>query len=217
MIAVIDYDRGNLHSVTSALKRLDIPYVVTDRPDELEQAEALILPGVGHFKDAMEALRKKNLVELIQQEAKKKPFLGICLGMQLLFESSDEGGYSEGLGLIPGTIKRFEGIDRETDRAYKVPHMGWNRLQFDQPKHALFEDLKEDYVYFVHSYLAHPSDGRYVLAHADYHGQVPAIVGDGTLLGAQFHPEKSGDFGQALLVNFYTLVKAQSTTTSSDV
>lgn len=202
MIAVIDYERGNLHSVTSALKRLHIPFVVTDNPAEMKRAEALLLPGVGHFKDAMQSLEQKKLVGVIQEEALKKPFLGICLGMQLLFESSEEGGFSKGLGLIPGTIKRFEGTT-EDGSTYKVPHMGWNRLVFRQPNHPLLAGLQEDYVYFVHSYLAKPEHEENLLAYADYQGAVPAIVGKGQIIGAQFHPEKSGAFGQALLKKFY--------------
>ncbi|WEG13618.1 imidazole glycerol phosphate synthase subunit HisH [Pullulanibacillus sp. KACC 23026] len=202
MIAVIDYDRGNLHSVTSALKRLDIPHIVTDEPDELRQADALILPGVGHFRDAIDSLNQKQLISVIKEEAVKKPFFGICLGMQLLFDSSEEGGYSEGLGLIPGTIRRFAGID-ENHEPYKVPHMGWNELVFHQPDHPILKGLKEDYAYFVHSYLAFPEDEATLLAYSNYHGRVPAIVGKGHVIGAQFHPEKSAAFGQALLKNFY--------------
>jgi glutamine amidotransferase len=206
MIGVIDYDRGNLHSVTSALKRLEIPFLVSDQPEELKGTEALLLPGVGHFRDAMEGLEKKGLVSFLKEEALKKPFLGICLGMQLLFEGSEEGGLTLGLGLLPGEIKRFTGIDPETERSYKVPHMGWNRLTFHQLTHPLFSGLKEDYVYFVHSYLAAPKNPSNVLASADYHGVVPAIVGEGHIFGAQFHPEKSSEFGQALLKNFYQFV-----------
>jgi glutamine amidotransferase len=206
MIGVIDYDRGNLHSVTSALKRLDIPYCVSDQPDELVKTEALLLPGVGHFRDAMESLEKKGLVSFLQAEALQKPLLGICLGMQLLFEASEEGGQSQGLGLLPGKIKRFAGVSLESGHPYKVPHMGWNQLTLHQPGHPLFTGLEGDYVYFVHSYLAAPENPIHVLASADYFGVVPAIVGEGHILGAQFHPEKSGAFGQAILKNFYQLV-----------
>lgn len=206
MIGVIDYDRGNLHSVTSALKRLEIPYCVSDQPEELEKTEALLLPGVGHFRDAMEALEKKGLVSFLQAQALQKPFFGICLGMQLLFDASEEGGYSQGLGLLPGKIKRFAGIRPETGQPYKVPHMGWNPLTLHQPSHPIFKGLEGDYVYFVHSYLAAPENPLHVLASADYYGVVPAVVGEGHILGAQFHPEKSGAFGQALLKNFYQLV-----------
>ncbi|HSU80044.1 MAG TPA: imidazole glycerol phosphate synthase subunit HisH [Candidatus Angelobacter sp.] len=206
MIGVIDYDRGNLHSVTSALKRIEVPYLVSDQPEELKEAEALLLPGVGHFRDAMEGLEKKGLVPFLQEQARQKPFLGICLGMQLLFDESEEGGMTKGLGLLPGKIKRFTGVDSETDLPYKVPHMGWNRLTLHLPTHPLFSGLKADYVYFVHSYLAAPDNPSTVLASADYHERVPAIVGEGQIFGAQFHPEKSGAFGQALLKNFYRFV-----------
>jgi imidazole glycerol-phosphate synthase subunit HisH len=217
MIGVIDYDRGNLHSVTSALKRLDIPFLVSDQTEELKKTEAILLPGVGHFRDAMEGLNKRGLVSFLKEEAMRKPFLGICLGMQLLFEASEEGGHSEGLGLLKGEIKRFIGLDPETERPYKVPHMGWNQLTLHDPTHPLFSGLKEDYVYFVHSYVAAPMNPANVLASADYHGVVPAIVGEGHIFGAQFHPEKSGAFGQALIKNFYELVREKRAVRSENL
>lgn len=200
MIAVIDYGAGNIFSVKNALDYLGMKSVLTNKPADIENADALILPGVGAFPSAMKALEEKSLVEIIKNEAKKKPFLGICLGMQLLFEKGYEFEECDGLGLIGGSVRKME-----TDLI--IPHMGWNRLEIlnDCP---LVSGLDEDsYVYFVHSYKAECAD-RNISAYSDYDGRVPALVFDGsTVYGAQFHPEKSGETGLRILKNFGGLIK----------
>lgn len=193
MIGIVDYGMGNLFSVSKALERLGADYFISS--EDYEQADGLILPGVGSFRDAMERLPAPAIKEFV---ATGKPLLGICLGMQLLFERSEENGLTEGLALLPGKVRRFPGED------YKVPHMGWNKLEFLQSS-PLLKNLEEDYVYFVHSYYVEPSE--VTLAKADYHEQVSAVVGRDNIYGMQFHPEKSSRLGMALLNNFLQLVE----------
>jgi glutamine amidotransferase len=193
MIGIVDYGMGNLFSVSKALERLGAEYFISG--ENLLEADALILPGVGSFRDAMERLPADAIKNFV---ASGKPLLGICLGMQLLFEESEENGMTKGLGLLPGSVRRFPG------QTYKVPHMGWNRLEFLQPS-SLLKNIEEDYVYFVHSYYVAPSE--VTLAKVDYHEQVSAIVGRDNIFGMQFHPEKSGKLGMALLNNFLQLVE----------
>ena len=207
MIAIIDYGMGNLHSVSKAVERLGREAVVTSSPEEILAADGAILPGVGAFGDAMSNLRETGLDAVTKQYAASgKPLLGICLGMQLLFEESEEHGKHEGLGLLPGRVVRFRGD-------YKVPHMGWNELTFERRESPLFEGLKPGHVYFVHSYHALPERREDLLATTDYHQPVTAIVGRGSLYGMQFHPEKSGDLGMALLRNFVGLVPSGTSET----
>lgn len=202
MIGIIDYGMGNLFSVSKALERLGVDYKIGDRPQALGGCDGYILPGVGAFPDAMKALKEHGFIDFIKQTvAEGVPVYGICLGMQLLFESSEEGGLTEGLGLFPGTISRFPGID-EQGRSYKVPHMGWNQLEIHQPDQPLMTDVKEDHVYFVHSFVVETSDSSILYATSDYHQQVPAIIGRENLVASQFHPEKSGTAGMQLLENF---------------
>jgi len=200
MIGIVDYGMGNLFSVSKALERLEADYFISADKQQLLQADALILPGVGSFRDAMERLPVETINEFA---ATGKPPLGICLGMQLLFEESEENGPTKGLGLLPGRVRRFSGKTNE-GVSYKVPHMGWNRLEFvkDSP---LLKDLQEDYVYFVHSYLVDAENNEALLAKADYHEQVSAVVGKNNIFGMQFHPEKSSRLGMALLHNFLQL------------
>ncbi|CAG7650347.1 imidazole glycerol phosphate synthase subunit HisH [Paenibacillus allorhizosphaerae] len=201
MIAIIDYGMGNLHSVRSAVERLGYEAVVTSDERELLEAGGAILPGVGAFGDAMDQLRETKLGEAVLHYAQGgKPLLGICLGMQLLFDRSQEYGSHEGLGLLPGEVVRFQGD-------FKVPHMGWNKLAFHQPS-PLFRDLEEGHVYFVHSFHALPERQDDLLATTDYYGPVTAIVGRGNVFGMQFHPEKSGNIGMKLLGNFLSLCKS---------
>ncbi|CAH1229724.1 Imidazole glycerol phosphate synthase subunit HisH [Paenibacillus allorhizoplanae] len=201
MIAIIDYGMGNLHSVSKAVERLGYEAVVTGDPEQILAAEGAILPGVGAFGDAMEHLRETGLDEVVKQYAASgKPMIGICLGMQLLFSSSEEHGQHEGLGLLPGTVVRFRGD-------YKVPHMGWNRLSYKQSESPIFKGIEEGHVYFVHSYHAKPERESDLLAVTDYYQPVTAIVGRDNVYGMQFHPEKSGDIGMQLLGNFLTLCK----------
>ncbi|MCC3377524.1 imidazole glycerol phosphate synthase subunit HisH [Cohnella sp. REN36] len=200
MIAIIDYGMGNLHSVSKAVERLGCEAVVTSSAEEILAADGAILPGVGAFGDAMRNLRETGLDRVVRElAASGKPLLGICLGMQLLFEESEEYGRHEGLGLLPGRVVRFQGD-------YKVPHMGWNELKFEQAS-PLFADLEPGYVYFVHSYHVLPTRREDLLATADYHQPVTAIVGRGSVHGMQFHPEKSGELGMALLHRFTELVE----------
>jgi glutamine amidotransferase len=200
MIAIIDYGMGNLHSVSKAVERLGYEYTFVSDAESLLAADGAILPGVGAFGDAMKNLRERNLIEPVRQfAASGKPLLGICLGMQLLFDSSTEHGEHEGLGLLPGRVERFQGD-------YKIPHMGWNKLTFLQ-ENPIFSGVEEGYVYFVHSYFLQPMEANrpILLATADYYQEVPAIAGKGNVYGMQFHPEKSGTVGMKLLENFTKL------------
>ncbi|MBT2764517.1 imidazole glycerol phosphate synthase subunit HisH [Paenibacillus sp. ISL-20] len=199
-IAIVDYGMGNLHSVSKAVERLGYKPLVTGEREEILAADGIILPGVGAFGDAMEQLRETSLDSVMKEAAKSgKPLLGICLGMQLLFSRSEEHGKFEGLDILPGSVVRFTGGD------YKVPHMGWNSLQFEKREHPLFAGLEEGHVYFVHSYHVLPEVQADLLAVTDYGQPVTAIVGRGSVYGMQFHPEKSGELGMSLLRNFLAL------------
>lgn len=196
MIAIIDYGAGNIKSLQFALDKLGKTSKLTMDPEEIYQADSIILPGVGAFKDAMEALQRYQLDTILKEEAANgKPILGICLGMQLFYEFSEENGGCRGLGLLSGSVKRI------SDKV-KVPHMGWNILQSDQPRALLNHLGDEPYVYFVHSYAVDDLEENTLVASADYGGRVPAIVQDKNITGMQFHPEKSGDAGIALLKNY---------------
>jgi glutamine amidotransferase len=201
MIAIIDYGMGNLRSVQKAIERLGYEAVVTSDPETVKRAEGVILPGVGAFGDAMDNLKQLGMIEAIKQVTEEgTPFLGICLGMQLLFSTSDEHGMHAGLDLIPGHVRRFQGD-------FKIPHMGWNSLTLHTPSPILEQVKNGDYVYFVHSYYVDPADRRVVIASTDYHGEVPAMVQQNNIFGIQFHPEKSSDVGMQMLKNFARLVK----------
>jgi imidazole glycerol-phosphate synthase subunit HisH len=206
MIGIIDYGMGNLYSVSKALERLNYEYFISDNFEKLKEAKGLILPGVGSFKDAMHILNETGLADFIRTAAKEgKPLLGICLGMQLLFEESEENGLTKGLGLLKGRVVRFPGVtpDGET---YKVPHMGWNRLIFRHPS-PLLKNVEEGHVYFVHSYYVNTDDQEVVLASSSYDVDVPAVVGKGQVFGTQFHPEKSSDIGLNILQNYANIVE----------
>jgi imidazole glycerol-phosphate synthase subunit HisH len=204
MIGIIDYGMGNLFSVSKALERLGASYFITEDRQELREASALILPGVGSFRDAMARLNESGLADMIKEYVHSgKPLLGICLGMQLLFEESEENGLTEGLALLPGKVRRFPGIT-EQGETYKVPHMGWNRLQLVTSS-PILENITDGFVYFVHSYYVRPGERDVVIAETDYDVKVPAVVGRGNVYGMQFHPEKSGALGMQLLRNFSTL------------
>ncbi len=202
MIGIVDYGMGNLFSVSKALERLNADYFISGDKEELLRADALLLPGVGSFRDAMEVLQVDTIKEFA---ASGKPLLGICLGMQLLFEDSDENGFTKGLGLLPGHVRRFSGTN-EAGETYKVPHMGWNKLEFVKSS-PLLKGLEEDYVYFVHSYYVSADNSEVLLAKANYHEEVSAVVGKDNIFGMQFHPEKSSKLGMALLSNFLKLVE----------
>lgn len=199
MITIIDYGAGNLFSVQNALNFLGLENQVSSDPDDLNRADGLILPGVGAFPLAMEKLRETGLVSCIQENAKIKPLLGICLGMQMLFEESEEFTRTEGLSLIPGKVDKIV-------CPYKIPHMGWNSLEITR-KSPLLKGVSEgDSVYFVHSFMAYTS-GENISAQCDYGVKVPALVERGNVFGAQFHPEKSGEVGLQILRNFGDLTK----------
>lgn len=202
MIGIVDYGMGNLFSVSKALERLNADYFISGDKEELLRADALLLPGVGSFRDAMEVLQVDTIKEFA---ASGKPLLGICLGMQLLFEDSDENGFTKGLGLLPGHVRRFSGANAAGE-TYKVPHMGWNKLDFVKSS-PILDGLEEDYVYFVHSYYVSAENTEALLAKANYHEEVSAVVGKGNIFGMQFHPEKSSKLGMALLSNFLKLVE----------
>ncbi|OMF98239.1 imidazole glycerol phosphate synthase subunit HisH [Paenibacillus sp. FSL R7-0337] len=204
-VAIVDYGMGNLHSVSKAVERLGYTSLVTSEAAEILAADSVILPGVGAFGDAMEHLRESGMDDVVRAAASAgQPVLGICLGMQLLFSSSEEHGEHKGLELLPGAVVRFAPRD-----GYKVPHMGWNKLSFRQPESPLLAGLTEGHVYFVHSYhvLAADSD---LLAVTDYGHPVTAIVARGNVYGMQFHPEKSGELGIKLLGNFLQLRAQQA-------
>ncbi len=202
MIGIIDYGMGNLYSVSKALERLDISYTISDQWDELDACEGLLLPGVGAFPDAMSALNESGMTEFLRRKVEEGvPLLGICLGMQLLFEESEEIAPTKGLGLLPGKVVKFKGADEHGTR-YKIPHMGWNSLNHRRPESVLLRDVEEDYVYFVHSFYVDTEAENVVVASASYETEVPAIVGKGHVFGAQFHPEKSSAAGIAILKNY---------------
>ncbi len=203
MIAIVDYGVGNLFSLSYSLRALGFAATVTRSEAELRSAERIILPGVGAFGDAMEKLRDTGLIPVIRGEAAQKPLLGICLGMQLLFDRSFEYGAHTGLGLVPGEVCALR--SDLADKALKVPHMGWNSLAIvrDDP---LFSDFRDgEYVYYVHSFYA-KNCGAYTLATSTYGSvEIPGVVRNGLVWGAQFHPEKSGAAGLRLLKAFSEL------------
>ncbi|WP_346662576.1 imidazole glycerol phosphate synthase subunit HisH [uncultured Merdimonas sp.] len=198
MIAIIDYDAGNIKSVEKALIHLGQEVAVTRDAGQILNADQVILPGVGAFGDAMEKLHRYDLVPVIRQVAERgTPFLGICLGLQLLFERSDEAPGTEGLGILKGEILRLP--EKE---GYKIPHMGWNSLELLH-NGRLFRGLPEEpYVYFVHSYYLKAADERIVTARTEYTTMIHASVEQGNVFACQFHPEKSSSTGLQILKNF---------------
>ena len=203
MIAVIDYGVGNLFSLRSSLRHLGLEAVVTADPEVIRAADRVILPGVGAFGDAMEQLERRGLVPVVQAEAARKPLLGICLGMQLLFEESYEYGRHAGLGLVPGRVCPL--APDLADPALKVPQIGWNALELLRPQDPLFRYLRQgEYVYYVHSYYGKDCAAS-TLAVSEYSIPVTGVVREGWVYGAQFHPEKSGDTGLRILQAFAEL------------
>lgn len=198
MIAIIDYDAGNMKSVEKSLQYLGEETITTRNREEILQADGVILPGVGSFKDAMEKLESYHLVEVIRECAERKlPFLGICLGLQLLFESSEESPGVEGLHLLDGKVVKIPATED-----IKVPQIGWNSLTFPH-KGRLFEGVEENaYVYFVHSYYLQAADSEIVTAQTEYGVKIDASVEKGNIFACQFHPEKSSEVGLQILRNF---------------
>jgi glutamine amidotransferase len=202
MLAIVDYGVGNLYSLSSSLKCVGVEQVIATEPEQLRKADHIILPGVGAFEDAARKLAQSGMRETVLEEAAKgKPLLGICLGMQMLFEKSYEYGEHKGLGLIPGKVISMEGI---VPSDYKIPHIGWNALRFKQDC-PIFKDINEgDCVYFVHSYFA-TDCAPYVTATAEYGPELTAAVAYKNVFGCQFHPEKSGAVGLSILKAFTEL------------
>ena len=204
MIAIIDYGVGNLFSLKSSLDFIGLDTKITNNEKEIREADAIILPGVGAFRDAIEKLEEKNLKSIIIEEAQNgKILLGICLGMQLLFEKSYEYGEYTGLGLIKGEICSLKNDLKNKD--LKVPHMGWNNLSFNKDDKILKYIKEDEYVYYVHSYYAKNCDEN-VLAHSEYEINIPGIVKNNNVYGIQFHPEKSGETGLNILRAFGELI-----------
>ena len=209
MIAVIDYGVGNLFSLLSSLNYVGLDTKLTYNIEEIKNAKGIILPGVGAFRDAIGNLEKYRLKEILVNEAKNgKPFLGICLGMQMLFEKSYEYGEYEGLGLINGTVGEIKKYIPENSDL-KIPHMGWNSLAINDgfKDDKILKDVNDnEYVYYVHSYFA-KTDMKNIVAYSEYGTKIPGIVKNENVYGMQFHPEKSGDTGLKLLKNWGELIK----------
>jgi glutamine amidotransferase len=209
-IAIVDYGMGNLRSVEKAFAQVGFPAVVTSQPSDIANADAVVLPGVGAFGDAVKELMARGILEVVRNRAAEardggRPFLGICLGMQILVEFGEESGGCEGLSVIEGTCPRLQRKD------LKVPHMGWNSLSIKKQDNPLFEGVgTSPYVYFVHSYAVVPSSLGVIAAVSDYGGEVVASLKAKNLFATQFHPEKSQDVGLRMLKNFGELAKSQS-------
>ena len=203
MIAIVDYNMGNLASVQNAFTSLGEDTIVESDPSKFKDYDKLILPGVGAFGDAMEHLRERNMIDAIKEyAASNKPMIGICLGMQLLFESSEEFGEHEGLGLIKGHVKAFD--SSKFSEPLKVPHMGWNRMFTDE--HPLFNNLDENhYLYFVHTYHVTCSDESDIIGRTNYGYEFTSAVAHNNIMGIQPHPEKSHENGLKILENFINL------------
>ncbi|SNR79335.1 imidazole glycerol phosphate synthase subunit HisH [Desulfurobacterium atlanticum] len=203
MIAVIDYGMGNLRSVSKAIEHVGGSVVVTDNLLKIKDAKGVVLPGVGAFKDAVRNLKDRGLWEVIIEEVKEgKPFLGICLGLHLLFEVGYEFGRTEGLGIVKGEVVRFE-----LPSEYKIPHMGWNRIKI-QKKSEFLKDVRDgEFFYFVHSYYVKPKEKDVVLTLTDYGIDFVSSIEKDNIIATQFHPEKSQKAGLKLLKNFIEIVK----------
>ena len=201
MIAIIDYGAGNLQSVKKAFDFIGAESVITDNPEIINSCDRILLPGVGSFGDAMDSMHKSGLVETVKQNALSgKPFLGICLGLQLLFEESEESPGVKGLGIFKGKIKKFS-----SDMGLKIPHIGWNSLEIKQ-NDTLFKNIPENsYVYFVHSYYLHAEDENDIATVTNYGIDFHSAVGKNNIFATQFHPEKSGDVGLQILRNFASM------------
>ena len=196
MITIIDYGAGNLRSVANVIARLGYQPRITNRAAELSEAQAVILPGVGAAGDTMESLRKLGLVEPIKQLiADDRPFFGVCIGLQVLFTGTEEGGWHDCLGIIPGRVKKLPA-------GLKVPHMGWNQVK-QRSNHPAFEGIPDEAnFYFVHSYYGEPENKSLVAGETEYGVMMGSVITRGNLVATQFHPEKSGDYGLKMYANF---------------
>lgn len=196
MIGIVDYGRGNLRSVEKALEKLGYDVKIMSSPGEMEDVRGVILPGVGAFADAMDSLDKGDWIKSLRQYVRTgRPFLGICLGMQLLFEVGEEHGEHDGLGFIPGRVVKFP-------PGLKIPHMGWNTLKVYRSEKICTNIPDGAHFYFVHSYIAQPTEKGCIAASSEYGFEFPAVVGQENVWGAQFHPEKSSPWGLVMLDNF---------------
>jgi len=195
-VVVVDYGAGNLHSVSRAVVNAGTRPLVTSNPAYLEDAEALIVPGVGAAADTMANLRRSGFVEPIREYiASGRPFLGVCMGQQALFDVSEEGGEHECLGILPGRVVRFS-------NGLKVPHMGWNQVRIVRP-HPIFEGIADaSYFYFVHSYYPQPNDADVIIGETDYGVTFASVIARDNVVATQFHPEKSGEMGLRMYANF---------------
>ena len=204
MIGVVDYGMGNLYSVSKALERLGAKAELVETADGVRKADKLILPGVGAFGDAMKELQKRDLIApILDAVAQKKPLLGVCLGLQLLFESSEEGGEHEGLGLVRGRVRKFSSSELKGEKRIKIPHMGWNQVAVLNGGAVLFHEVPpNEYFYFVHSYYVVPDETAVIAGQTDYGIKFTSAISSGRVYGCQFHPEKSHRFGQVVLKNF---------------
>ncbi len=201
MISIVDYGMGNLRSVQKAFEKLGVAAKIVTRPDEIATAEKLVLPGVGAFRDAIHELQRQELIAPIKAHIQAdKPFLGICLGLQMLFDVSYEDGEWPGLGIIPGKVVRFT-----EHPELKVPHMGWNQLEVVGNPRLLADIPRDAYFYFVHSYFVEPTDDSVIAARTDYGQRFVSMITRGNLFATQFHPEKSQAVGLKLLNNFATI------------
>lgn len=200
MIAIIDYGAGNLSSITNALDFLKVKYKVTDKAEDIEKADKIIFPGVGSFGDCIKSLKKKKLIKTLQKEINKKPYLGICLGLQVLFEGSEESKGIKGLSIFKGKCKRFK------NRNLKIPQIGWNSIKIINKKSLFLRNIdNRSYLYFVHSYYLDPEDKNIILTKTNYGIDFVSSIEKDNLFGTQFHPERSGDIGIRILKNFVRL------------
>ena len=217
-VGIVDYQMGNLRSVAKGIEKVGGNVIVSSDPDELSVASHLILPGVGAFGDAMRELNKRNLIPWIKDWiASDRPFLGICLGMQLLFDNSEEGGLQPGMSVLPGRVVRFDNDSFPGNEHRKIPHMGWNRVQSTIANDPMLSSISHHpYVYFVHSYYVVPDDPRVTWLSCDYGQEFCAAVRVGNMLATQFHPEKSQTEGLQILKNFLTLTPTREAVVHSN-
>jgi len=204
MIAVVDYGAGNLRSVQKGFERNGVEARITDNPEVIRQAPGVVLPGVGAFRDCYEGIASRGLTDVVLETVRSgKPFLGICVGLQLLFTESEEGGLHTGFDIVSGPVRRFPPSDER-----KVPHMGWNQIDIVQPDCPLFRDVESgSFVYFVHSYYVTPSDDTVIASLTEYGVRFCSALWRGNLFGVQFHPEKSQRIGLKILENFVRIVR----------
>lgn len=203
MIGIIDYGMGNLRSVQKAFERFDADARIITTPQEIAQAEKIVLPGVGAFADASAHLRERGLVDPILRTIERgRPFLGICLGLQMLFDVSYEDGRYEGLGVIPGEVVRFDFTNNPRGEGLKIPHMGWNQVHWDRPCPVLSGLTSGEWFYFVHSYHVVPKDASVICGQCDYGMNAVAMIWKDNIMAMQFHPEKSQRAGMKIIENF---------------